>query len=118
MSFLPSPNRPQAARLLSLVGRFSLYLYDQTRAKPMKNYHEIPLHSSNNEQVLASKWRVPCQRAGKNRSCWLRGADAAVAIAEALHAGLKENSPNPTAPPRACSSPLPAMNAQKTTTRP
>lgn len=40
----------------------------------MKNYHEIPLHSSNNEQVLASKHRVPCQGAGKYRSCWAAGS--------------------------------------------
>lgn len=56
------------------MGKFSPYSYVQTRAKLMKNYHEIPLHSSNNEQVLASKHQEPCQGAGKYQSCWAAGS--------------------------------------------
>jgi len=82
----------------------------------MKNYHEIPLHSSNNEQVLASKYCMPCQRAGKYTLHWAAGVSrCCFAIADPLCAGLQDTSPNPATSPRTCSSASPEMRAPKLT---
>lgn len=83
-SFLQSPGGAQAARLLSLVRKFSPYSYNQARVKLMKNYHEIPSHSSNNEQVLASNTERPAKEQASTDPAGLQGPDAAAAVTAPL----------------------------------
>lgn len=100
------------------MGRFSPCLCDQTRAKLMKNCHEIPVLSSNNEQVLASKHRVPCQGAGKYRPCWDVVIQILLLPLQNLLMQVCERQAQTVISPGACSSPLSEMSAQKPNTHP
>jgi len=50
----------------------------------MKNYHEIPSHSSNNEQVLASNTERPAKEQASTDPAGLQGPDAAAAVTAPL----------------------------------